>query len=204
MAIVATATMTCVADVRASETSVATPVAAPATHWSQKSLAALRLMRDDRRVLLLSMLNFTFGFSSAFVNTFITGVVIPRSLGADKVGYLVSIIPLTAALTAMPIAAMTERIGSKTPAMLLGGAAFACFFLPFFISAVSLNEKGCVASSGGGLDDEVEALTCAEEVLSATFGRWSALVPLLILNGAGRAVWYGIPSIASLHSIVGA
>jgi MFS family permease len=107
-------------------------------------------MRYDRRVLLLSMLNFTFGFSSAFVNTFITGVVIPRSLGADKVGYLVSIIPLTAALAAMPIAAMTERIGSKTPAMLLGGAAFAVFYLPFFVSAASLDEQDCVASSGGG------------------------------------------------------
>ena len=41
-------------------------------------------------------------------------------------------------------------------------------------------------------EDAAEGLSCAEEVLSATFGRWSALVPLLILNGAGRAVWYGI------------
>ena len=45
------------------------------------------------------MFNLTWGFGSAFVNTFITGVVIPNSaaLGPDKVGYFVALIPLTAA-----------------------------------------------------------------------------------------------------------
>ncbi len=188
VATVATCTMTCVTDVRGSESSV--PEARHATHWSDKSLAALRLMRNDKRVLLLSMLNFAFGFSAAFVNTFITGVVIPYSLGADKVGYLISIIPLTAALAAMPIAALTERIGSKTPAMVLGGAAFACFYLPFFFSAVSINEEDCTGGSGSDLEEvETGALTCVEQALSVTYGRWAVLVPLLILNGVGRGVW---------------
>ncbi len=193
VATAATAMMTCIADVRR------TAGLPAATRWSQKSLAALQLMRDDRRVLLLSMLNLTFGFSSAFVNTFITGVIIPQSLGADKVGYLVSIIPLTAAIVAVPIAALTERIGSKTPAMLLGSTAFAFFYLPFFLSAASLGEEDCAIGSGAGTEGAM-VLTCAERALSVTFGRWDALVPLLILNGAGRAVWYAQSPSATLYS----
>lgn len=187
VSLVATGTMTCVADVRGTGRSV--PGVRPATHWSDKSLLALRLMQNDVRVLLLSMLNFAFGFSSAFINTAVTGIIIPHSLGADKVGYLVSIIPLTAALTAVPIAALTERIGSKAPAMVLGGSAFACFYLPFFFSAVSLTDEECLPQDGGSEGDGVTGLTCAEQALSVTFGRWSVLVPLLILNGVGRAVW---------------
>lgn len=76
VAIAASAAMAFVADVAPAPGSSS---AAPPRHWSQKSLEALALMRFDNRVLLLSMLNLTFGFSSAFVNTYLTGVIIPKS-----------------------------------------------------------------------------------------------------------------------------
>jgi MFS family permease len=190
VACTAAAAMTCVADVREAAGAAASPAPPPPPrHWSDKSLEALRLMRHDRRVLLLSMLNLTFGFSSAFVNTFLTGVIIPNSLGADKVGYLVAVIPLTATLLAMPIAVATKRLGSKTPAMVFGGLAYLLFYLPFAV--VALGDEGSCASDsrGGGGGGSGAALSCVEEVLSAKMGRWSVLLPLLVLNGAGRAVW---------------
>ena len=134
------------------------------------------------------MFNLTWGFGSAFVNTFITGVVIPNSaaLGPDKVGYFVALIPLTAAALSLPLAAATKWLGSKAPAMMLGSLAFLGFYLAFATAAAG--DDGC-----GGLAGNRSAYEqCGDDALTHTFGSWAALVPLLLLFGTGRAVWEGI------------
>lgn len=192
IAVGASAAMAFVGDVQPAAGSTARPTPlVPPRHWSHKSLEALTLMRSDKRVLLLSMLNLTFGFSSAFVNTYLTGVVIPKSpdLGPDKVGYLVSIIPLTATLLSMPLAAVTKRLQSKTPAMVFGGVSYVLFFLPFVLAALAgtgSDGSSCVEDSS---TDSGELDCLPDSAMILNLGQWGVLVPLLVLNGAGRAVW---------------
>merc|ERR1711998_676230 len=91
--------------------------------FTAKLFAATNLMFTDSRMMLLAPVNITFGFIAAWLNSYITGTIIPQGIGDDKVGYLVAIIPAIATALSMPI--------GKLAAMLLGSASFLAVVLCF-------------------------------------------------------------------------
>lgn len=137
--------------------------ARPVTQCCARVWTASQLMVRDRKVMLVSGVNITFGVTSAFLNSYVTGTVITQSLGAGKVGYFVAIIPLVATALSIPLAKASSLHGSKVPAMVFGMLCFFAFGLSF-----------------AAVRDPVTEL-----------GKWTVLPVLFCVFGAARAVWEG-------------
>eukprot|EP01061_Rhynchopus_euleeides_P027404 TRINITY_DN44572_c0_g1_i1.p1 TRINITY_DN44572_c0_g1~~TRINITY_DN44572_c0_g1_i1.p1 ORF type:complete len:530 (+),score=218.15 TRINITY_DN44572_c0_g1_i1:88-1590(+) len=146
--------------------------APPKKLWYHKMLVAINLMRAQPKILLIGLFNIQFGFTSSYLNSYVTGTVIKDSpdLGKDKVGYFVSMIALTATIMSMPLTRLTKLTGSKTPAMVLGMTCFLLFGLAFFLADLSLS---------------------SDETMAEKMGKWEYLAPLFVIFGTARAVWEG-------------
>jgi len=139
---------------------------APEESWLEKTSQAVKLMGRNPKILLMSGVNMTFGATAAYLNSYVTGTVIggdDSSLGKDKVGYFVAIIPLLASLESLPFGKLQECLGTKVPLMIFGMLCFGGFALTFAI-----------------VDDPV-----------ADLGKWAVLPGLFCVFGTGRAVWEG-------------
>lgn len=93
-----------------------------------KVTAALRLLVKDPKMKYMIGLNATFGFTGAFLNSYVNGQVIAAALNdtdSHYVGVLSSITAVVAALVSLA----TGRIPQKGP-LLIGGAV--CFFFVAF------------------------------------------------------------------------
>ena len=149
-----------------------------------KVLVAIDLMRREPKIILLGAFNVQFGFTAAYLNSYVTGTVIKDSgeLGKDKVGYFVSMIALTAAAMSMPLTKLTQWTGSKSPAMYFGMSCFLAYGAVFLFTDFSLGDD----SSEMGTDSDA-----GPDTLSGKLGKWGVLMPMFIMFGMGRAVWEG-------------
>eukprot|EP00756_Hemistasia_phaeocysticola_P013326 Hpha_TRINITY_DN15271_c4_g12::TRINITY_DN15271_c4_g12_i1::g.67376::m.67376 len=131
--------------------------------WTERAVAAAKLMLRDPRVGLMAGMNVVFGTTTAFLSSYVTGVVVKESLGQSKVGYLDAIVPLTAAVLSLPLTKLQDVLNSKVPTVLLGVLSFIAVSASFTLVA-----------------DPVK-----------TLGTWSILPPMFVCFGIGRAVWEG-------------
>eukprot|EP01059_Diplonema_ambulator_P032789 TRINITY_DN65_c1_g1_i13.p1 TRINITY_DN65_c1_g1~~TRINITY_DN65_c1_g1_i13.p1 ORF type:complete len:531 (+),score=109.88 TRINITY_DN65_c1_g1_i13:62-1594(+) len=143
------------------------PIVAEKRPWYRKALVATELARNQPKIILVGIINIAFGFTSAYLNSYVTGTVIKDGLGKDKIGYFVSIIPLVATIMSMPLSKLNEFTGSKTPAMVFGMICFLTFGLVFLITDLT----------SSSVPDKL--------------GKWGTLIPLFICFGCARAVWEG-------------
>ncbi|KAJ9451193.1 UNC93-like protein 3 [Diplonema papillatum] len=135
--------------------------------WHFKVLMVANLIREQPKLVCLGMINVLFGVSAAYANSYVTGTIIKDSLGDNKVGYFVSIIPLVASVAQKPLAYISRVTGTQTIAIVLGNVCFMGFGLTFFLIDVTTGD------------------------VTKHAGKWGVLVPLFVVFGIGRAVWEG-------------
>eukprot|EP01065_Artemidia_motanka_P023906 TRINITY_DN2855_c0_g1_i1.p1 TRINITY_DN2855_c0_g1~~TRINITY_DN2855_c0_g1_i1.p1 ORF type:complete len:502 (+),score=143.52 TRINITY_DN2855_c0_g1_i1:59-1564(+) len=135
----------------------------PPPRWQDKAAAAFQLIGRNPKILLMSGVNMAFGATAAFLNSYVTGTVIPDGLGDGKVGYFVSIIPLVASLESMPFGKLQECLGTKVPLLIFGMLCFGGFAGTFAIASDPVGD----------------------------LGKWAVLPAMFCIFGTGRAVWEG-------------
>lgn len=95
-----------------------------------KASGAVNLLITDSRTKYMIGFNAAFGFAGAYLNSFISGQVVPTVFNdASFVGILVAIHGVTAAFASLCYA----RMSSKSPAIFIGSLAFASVAVPFLI-----------------------------------------------------------------------
>jgi MFS family permease len=102
--------------------------------WN-KVMAALNLLHKDRKMRYLVGINMVFGFSGAFINSFVSGQVLRVALQDEQsktVGLFVSWGAGVAALASLAFGKITHDYG-KEPVMILGNVAFLGVSLPFVL-----------------------------------------------------------------------
>lgn len=155
----------------------------PKAHWLNKSKDAVTLMYTNPKILLMSGVNMAFGGTAAYLNSYVTGTVIKDSLGQDKVGYFVSIIPLLASIESIPFGKFQECIGTKVPIMIFGLLCFGGFAMAFAVVDEPVccpqTDSVCLAKHPNALTDSV------------CLGKWSVLPALFCIFATGRAAWEG-------------
>jgi hypothetical protein len=100
-----------------------------------KVTAAFRLLVNDSKMKYMIGLNAVFGFAGAFLNSFVSGEVVPVALKDSKssyVGLLVAIHGGVAALCSLAFGQLSQTVG-KGPILLLGALSFAGVAIPFLI-----------------------------------------------------------------------
>lgn len=133
----------------------------PKSVWSHKLLLAVELWREETRMKLLTPMFLSFGFSSAFMNFYLNGVIVKLALGEDSIGYMSAVTPAATTLFSYPYSLLNNGFG-KMPVMVLGSLNFA-------------------AAS-------IVVLLFGEKLL-ISMGWWLAL--LYVLFGSGCAVYEG-------------
>jgi MFS family permease len=104
-----------------------------------KALGTVNLLITDSRTKYMIGFNAAFGFAGAYLNSFISGQVVPKVYhDSSFVGVLVAIHGITAALVSLCYSRMT----SKAPALFLGSLAFAFVAVPFFVEPDVENNWG--------------------------------------------------------------
>ena len=97
-----------------------TPCAVCSGCCSTKFYEALELLWLNRQMQCMLMTTVTFGLFSSYINSYMSGVVIPNTLGIDKVGYFSAALSLVAAAASPPLSYLSARTASHTPSMTLG------------------------------------------------------------------------------------
>ena len=90
--------------------------------------SALQVMAawvEDPRLLLAGGVNLSFGFCSAYLTSYLNGVVVKTKYGGSAVGLFAAITPAVSGLSALPFAYCARRAGTKVPFMALACAASA-------------------------------------------------------------------------------
>ena len=97
--------------------------------------ATIRLLVNDSKMKYMIGLSAAFGFSGAFLDSFVNGEVVPFALHDSKasmVGLLVAVHGGAAAVASLVFGHMA-RITGKGPILYLGAACFAWVAIPFLI-----------------------------------------------------------------------
>jgi MFS family permease len=105
-----------------------------ASQW-YKATAALNLLFRDKKMPYLMGLNAAFGFSGAFINSFVSGEVLQVAMNDTEsrtVGLFVSWAAGVAAVASLGFGKFTHDHG-KAPVMIFGNAMFICVALPFVV-----------------------------------------------------------------------
>jgi len=89
----------------------------------------IMVLWPDARLWLLSLTNFTFGFSAAFVNGKINGHYAKEQLGLYSVGVLMALTCAVAAVSQLPFRLMADRCGKG---WVVGLGAVSFFSIPMF------------------------------------------------------------------------
>lgn len=100
-----------------------------------KVTAAFRLLVSDSKMKYMIGLNAVFGFAGAFLNSFVSGEVVPVALGdtnSSYVGLLVAIHGGVAAICSLGFGHLSQTVG-KGPILVLGALSFAGVAIPFLI-----------------------------------------------------------------------
>jgi hypothetical protein len=78
---------------------------------------------NDPRLLLAGGINLAFGFCSAYLTSYLNGVVVKTKYGGSAVGLFAAITPAVSGLSALPFAYCARRAGTKVPFMALASLA---------------------------------------------------------------------------------
>eukprot|EP00656_Telonema_subtile_P046490 TRINITY_DN5296_c0_g1_i3.p1 TRINITY_DN5296_c0_g1~~TRINITY_DN5296_c0_g1_i3.p1 ORF type:complete len:512 (-),score=149.29 TRINITY_DN5296_c0_g1_i3:66-1601(-) len=139
----------------------------------KQAISASILFVTDPKMPLMMGMNVSFGIAAAYMNSYVTGIVLTFYLGGGYGGYLAAITAATAALLSFPLTNMSlitqkgcgrtldqnTQTQFKKGAMVLGPISFALVcFLPIAVGYENL-------------------------------GTWGGLVMLYVLQGVGRGVW---------------
>ena len=103
-----------------------------ATSFCHQMVAALDLLAKDSRTKYLVGFNIAFGWSGAFLNSFVSGEVVPVVLDSTFVGVFVALHGGVAALASLVFGRLSRELG-KGPILVLGGVAFAGVAVPFLL-----------------------------------------------------------------------
>ena len=129
----------------------------------EKLLAAFHLLVNDNKMKYMIGLNASFGFAGAFLNSFVSGEVLPVALGdtgSSYTGLLIAIHGGAAALFSLIFAKLSVKVG-KGPILIFGSLCFFSVAFPFLIQP-SLDKWG-----------------------------WKLLITIYALEGIGRATFEG-------------
>jgi Ion channel regulatory protein UNC-93 len=85
--------------------------------------AAVRLIIRDPKMKYMIGLNATFGFSGAFVNSYVNGEVTRQALN-DKDSHFIGLFSAWTTLVAATTSILTSRISTKGPMLIIGAFAF--------------------------------------------------------------------------------
>lgn len=101
-----------------------------------KITAAGQLLWSDPKMKYMIGLNAVFGFTSAFLNSYVNGQVVPVALNDPEgkfIGILSSWVAALAAGMSLIFGQITPLIGGKGPILLFGSACFVGVVFPFLI-----------------------------------------------------------------------
>ena len=101
-----------------------------------KITAAGQLLWSDPKMKYMIGLNAVFGFTSAFLNSYVNGQVVPVALNDPEgkfIGILSSWVAALAAGMSLIFGQITPLIGGKGPILLFGSACFVGVVVPFLI-----------------------------------------------------------------------
>lgn len=128
----------------------------------RKATVAAKLLRDDPKMKYMIGFNAVFGFTSAFLNSYVNGQVLPVALDdpdSKYVGILTSTVSIVAAIMSL----LFGKFGKKNGLILiLGALCFGGVILPFVFQP------------------------------DASHYGWLALVVVYSLHGTGRATFEGV------------
>jgi MFS family permease len=168
--------------------------------------ATVSLLLRDAKMKYMIGLNAAFGFSGAFLNSFVSGEVVPMALqdsNSSYVGVLVALHGGVAALASIGFSRMAQHTG-KGPILILGAVAFALVALPFLCRPAleSWNWQLLVAVySLQGI-----GRATFEGTLKATFADYfsyekeGAFANIILQNGLASGIGYGSLSRLSCSS----
>lgn len=129
-----------------------------------KATAAVRLLVTDSKMKYMIGFNAAFGLTGAFLNSFLSGEVVPRALNdvtGSYVGMLVAIHGIVAAGCSLGFGQLSQTRVGKGPIIVIGALSFASVAIPFFFRPI------------------LEEWT------------WSLLILVYSLQGVGRATFEG-------------
>lgn len=129
-----------------------------------KVTAALRLLLSDSKMKYMIGFNVAFGLAGAFLNSFVSGEVVPRALNdvsGSYIGLLVAIHGVVAAVCSLLFGRLSETCFKKEFILVLGALSFASVAAPFLFRPI------------------LEEWT------------WSLLILVYSLEGVGRATFEG-------------
>lgn len=133
------------------------------TSIASKAMVAGQLLINDPKMKYMIGSTASFGFAGAFLNSFVSGEVVPVALHDSQnsfVGVLVAIHGLVAAGCSLLFGKLTHYTG-KGPILILGSLAFASVALPFLIQP------------------------------DLTRWNWKHIIALYAIQGVGRATFEG-------------
>ena len=88
--------------------------------------SALKLLATDPKCACMIPMNCAFGFGASYLNGYFMAEVVKPSVGADKIGYLSSIVVGSAALLALPYGRLGKAAG-QAPVVAWGACCFGAF-----------------------------------------------------------------------------
>jgi len=138
--------------------------------WSvlgKQVTSAGRLFLFDPKCALMLPMNFTFGFASVYLNSYVAAEVLDHGDAIDgaNAAYLSAILVATATAMSPVFGHFGKTTRRKTYIAMLGSAAFGCFVFAYAIHTVAFQR--------------------------ANLGSWQVLVPMYMLYGVGRCAWEG-------------
>lgn len=128
--------------------------------FKKKLMAAMELWTQDKKIWTLAPMNITFGFTAAYMNFYMNGIIAKESIGSNNIGFLISIIPGYAAVMSLPYQKLGNMVG-KCPMMILG----AICWISIAVIGIILKKSQLIA------------------------GGWTVLIVLYLLMGSGRCVF---------------
>lgn len=128
-----------------------------------QSISAILLLINDPKMKYMIGLNASFGFAGAFLNSFVSGQVVPMALNDPEgsyIGILVAVHGGVAAIASLGFGFLARWIG-KIPVLCIGALAFGSVAFPFLLKP------------------------------EFTEWTWFGLVSIYFLQGLGRATFEG-------------
>jgi MFS family permease len=135
IAVLATSCMVYVKEYPIESSTGGASLSSPFASILYKVTAAFRLLVNDPKMKYMIGLNAAFGFAGAFLNSFVSGEVVPVALKDTKssyVGLLVAIHGGVAAVCSLAFGKLSQTVG-KGPILVLGALSFAGVAIPFLI-----------------------------------------------------------------------
>lgn len=126
-------------------TSNVSTTAAASSSWQQKLLAAWHLLRDDTKLKYLVGLNAAFGFSGAFVHSFVNGEVVRLVLQDDQSKYVGALSAWSAIVSSgmsLVFDYWSRRLSNQGAVQIVGCCAYLCIVLPFLLFPDLTGEDG--------------------------------------------------------------